>query len=52
MQEIDKIFEVVVQNFEKKEKKDLWKNAKYSPCVLPSLNKNADNVDILNVQTK
>lgn len=46
MQEIDKIFEVVVQNFEKKEKKDIWKNAKYSPCVLPSLKSNADKKDI------
>jgi len=38
MQEIDKIFDAVIKKFEIKDKDDLlWKNAKYSPIVLPTI---------------
>ena len=50
MKEIDKIFEVVIKKFEGKEKDDLlWKNAKYSPNVLPPIkdNDNKNNADKL-----
>ena len=46
MKEIDKIFEAVIKKFEGKEKDDLlWKNAKYSPSVLPPIKDNDNDND-------